>query len=243
MTMTGGAPSTGAGVPPQPSPVATGATVANPAPAPPLPRAAGTRYIGVQRSPSCGRWIAYVPEPNQQGGGGVRVVGAFPNEHAAALAHDRAAIFLHGDRAIVNFGAAFHAIERVFLNRCRARGADGGMNVCAMVVDGTYEGRYAAFLRAVFALEDYGDFWDVAFEFYVSRASEIGEEALVAGGEMLEAKFVAMHRNKAGSPEWRAWHARKIAEHNAERQRRKQQQFVGQKATNSSSSSTVLSRA
>ncbi|KAK3150570.1 hypothetical protein QOZ80_3AG0234910 [Eleusine coracana subsp. coracana] len=226
-----------AGVQPPPSSSA-GATATKPAPAPPLPRAPRVQYTGVQRSP-CGQWTAHVVDPDQHA---VRAIGPFPDEHAAALAHDRVAIAFHGGGSggaggRLNFGAAFHAIEHKFLVRCGAMRREE--DVCAMVADGSYEARYAAFLRAVFALERYGEFMDVILEFYIDRAAQVGEDALLAGGEKLVARFVAMHRNKAINPGWRDWYHRKIAQCIAERQ---QKQFAEQKASyNSSSTSTVLS--
>jgi hypothetical protein len=88
------------------------------------------------------------------------------------------------------------------------------MNVCSMVVDGTYE----------------------VFEFYVSRASEIGKEALVARCWKPSSSRCTGTRPAArrGGPGTLA---------RSRSSTRKQQQFVDQKASNSSSSSTVLSRA
>lgn len=170
-----------------------------------------------------------------------RAIGLFPDEHAAALAHDRVAIALHGDGARLNFGAAFHPVEHKFLLRCQQR--RDVAEVCAIVADGSYEARYVAFLRTVFAMERYGEFMDVMLEFYIDRAAQIGEDALVAGGEKLAARFVEMHTNKAMDPAWRDWYHRKVARCITERQHKmKQQQFAEQtNASSSSSSSTVLS--
>ncbi|TVU48292.1 hypothetical protein EJB05_07923, partial [Eragrostis curvula] len=238
MTMTT-APAPGAGTlrPPAISGAAATAAAATKPAAPALPR---FRYTGVQQSPSSGVWTAHVDDPDLLG---PRVIGAFADEHAAALAHDRVAIAFHGDGARINFGPAFHPVERQFLRRCRMRRAD--IDVCAIVADGSYEARYATFLRAVFALERYGEFLDVMIQFFIDRAAEIGMEALEAGGDKLVAKFVAMHRNKAVDPAWRGWYNRKVAQCLVEMERQKQikqQQFTEQKATNKSSSSTVLSR-
>ncbi|KAL6649277.1 hypothetical protein ACP70R_013501 [Stipagrostis hirtigluma subsp. patula] len=229
-----------AGAPPTTMSSGAAAPAAKPAHHAPPPRVA---YTGVRRSP-CGGWTAHVFDPDLRA---VRAIGTFPDEHAAALAHDRVSLAYHGDGARLNFRPAFHGIEHQFLRRCRMRAAD--IDVCGIVADGTYEARYATFLRAVFGLEDWSDFMDVMLEFFLDRAAEIGEEALVAGGEKLAAKFVEMHRNKAVDPAWRGWYHRRVAQcMEKQRQQRAggamavQNQCMDQQVSSNSDSSIVLSR-
>nr|CAB3501923.1 unnamed protein product [Digitaria exilis] len=197
------------------APVAAAASQAGRPPAAPrqqLPiRRPQLQYAGVRRGPN-GEWLAHVlvdPERGEH-----RTVGPFPDEHAAALAHDRIAIAFLGDSARANFRPAFHQIEQRFLRLCRTRA--GEIDVCRLVAEGTYEDRYATFLRSVLALQRWGEYLNVVIDFFVGRAGEIGEEALVEGGEKLAARFVEMHRNKATRPEWREGYR--------EEDRRKQQQ-------------------
>jgi hypothetical protein len=127
-----------------------------------------------------------------------------------------------GDRARPNFPAAFHPIEQRFLRLCRER--EGQIDVCALVADpGTYEARYATFLRSVLRLKQWGDFKGLIVEFFISRATEIGDDVLKEGGEKLEARFVEMHRNKAVDPQWRASYVRRVLQeqHNQHRQQQR----------------------
>ncbi|OQU93172.1 LOW QUALITY PROTEIN: hypothetical protein SORBI_3001G494150 [Sorghum bicolor] len=147
---------------------------------------AASPYTGVSRGPSGGGWMARVLVDPERGS--CRAVGPFPDPHAAALAHDRVAIAYLGDRARPNFPPAFHPIEQRFLRLCRER--EGQIDVCALVADpGTYEARYATFLRSVLRLKQWGDFKGLIVEFFISRASEIGDDILKEGGERLEARF------------------------------------------------------
>jgi len=167
--------------------------------------------------------------------GSCRAVGPFPDPHAAALAHDRVAIAYLGDRARPNFPPAFHPIEQRFLRLCRER--EGQIDVCALVADpGTYEARYATFLRSVLRLKQWGDFKGLIVEFFISRASEIGDDILKEGGERLEARFVEMHRNKAVDPKWRASYIRRVLQEQKNQQQvaaavQPQQQRWGGSAT------------
>jgi hypothetical protein len=208
-----------------------------PAPMSSRPQAAGmppqqvlrVQYVGVKRDPG-GGWAAHVlVDPERRA---YRTVGPFPDEHAAALAHDRVAIAHLGDRARANFRAGFHPMEQRFLRLCRTRA--GEIDVCALVADvGTYEARYATFLRAVLRLPHWGEYLDAILDFYIGRAAEIGEEALAeegGDGEKLAARFVEMHRNKATDPRWRAWHLAEVkrrVEEEKERRRRLQLQLQG----------------
>lgn len=161
------------------------------------------RYHGVHQDPM-GRWTAHVFDPELKT---FRLIGTFQHEHAAALAQDRVAIAYHGDRARINFGPAFYGVECQFLRRCQT--TKGAIDICGIVRDGTYEAKYATFLRAVYH-SSLRDLSDMILEFFICRALQIGEEAIDAGGEKLVTRFVEMHRNKALNPVWREWHHRKI---------------------------------
>ncbi|RLN43520.1 hypothetical protein C2845_PM01G04000 [Panicum miliaceum] len=100
-------------------------------------------------------------------------------------------------------------MEQRFLRLCRTR--DGEIDVCTLVAGGTYEARYATFLRAVLGLDWWGEYLGVVLDFFLNRAAEIGKEALEEGGEKLAARFVEMHRNKAVDPRWRAWYVGRVA--------------------------------
>ncbi|KAL6902404.1 hypothetical protein ACP4OV_005280 [Aristida adscensionis] len=209
------------------------------------------KYVGVERSPGGSTWAAHVLDPDNKGK--VLAVGAFADEHAAALAHDRLSLAYHGDAARLNFRPAFHGMEHQFLRRCRMRAPH--IDLRGIVEDGTYEARYATFLRAVYRLDDWRDYMDAMLEFFIDRAAEIGAAALEDGGERLAARFVEMHRNRAVDPAWRAWYHRRVA-HFAEVRRRQlrgasggggrpaavRPQCVEQQGSNNSGSSLVLSR-
>lgn len=159
--------------------------------------------------------------------GSCRTIGPFQDPHAAALAHDRVAIAFLGDRARPNFPPAFHPIEQRFLRLCQARA--GQIDVCALVADpGTYEARYATFLKSVLRLKQWGDFKGLIVEFFITRAAEIGDDILrdKEGGEKLEARFVEMHRNKAVDPQWRAAYIRRVLQEQQNRQMQMQQQVT-----------------
>ncbi|KAJ1298655.1 hypothetical protein BS78_01G470200 [Paspalum vaginatum] len=213
-------------VPAPPSSGAPGAAAAQagrpaPASAPQPPRRPMFHYAGVERAPD-GGWTARVPVDAE--GKRHRVIGPFADDHAAALAHDRVAIAFQGDSARANFRAAFHPIEQRFLRLCRTR--EGQIDVCALVADGTYEDRYATFLRAVLRLDQWGqEYTGFILDFFIDRAAEIGEAALAEGAdEALAARFVEMHRNKAVHPAWRAWYMSKALQ--KQKQKQNQTQFM-----------------
>ena len=162
--------------------------------------------------------------------GSCRTIGSFSDPHAAALVHDRVAIAYLGDRARPNFPAAFHPIEQRFLRLCRER--EGQIDVCALLADpGMYEARYATFLRSVLRLKQWGEFKGLIVEFFISRASEIGDDLLKEGGERLEARFVEMHRNKTVDPHWRPLYIHRVLQEqeNHKRQLQLQQQVAVQR--------------
>ncbi|CAD6202250.1 unnamed protein product [Miscanthus lutarioriparius] len=187
-----------------------------------VPRPRRLQYTGVTRGPSGDGWMARVLVDPERGS--CRTIGPFSDPHAAALVHDRVAIAYLGDRARPNFPAAFHPIEQRFLRLCRER--EGQIDVCALVADpGMYEARYATFLRSVLRLKQWGEFKGLIVEFFISRASEIGDDILKEGGEKLEARFVEMHRNKAVDPQWRASYIRRVLQEQQNQQRQQQLQL------------------
>ncbi|CAN6296411.1 unnamed protein product [Urochloa humidicola] len=194
---------------------------AAPTPPPPHPqKQPRLRYVGVKRLPGGGGWTAQVPVHPERPV--YRTVGPFPDEHAAALAHDRLAIAYVGDRARANFRPAFNHMELRFLQLCRERERE--IDLCALVADpATYEAWYAAYLREVLGMPHWGEYLDPVIDFFMDRATEIGEEALVEGGEKLVARFVEMHGNKARDPRWRASYVSFLMK-SVEMQRRQQQQ-------------------
>ena len=73
--------------------------------------------------------------------------------------------------------------------------------MCALVADlDTYKARYTTFLRSVLWLKQWGEFKGLIIEFFISHASEIGDNILKEGGKKLEARFMEMHRNKVVDP-------------------------------------------
>ncbi|CAN6290569.1 unnamed protein product [Urochloa humidicola] len=209
------------------APAPTSSAVAPGAPTPPPPPR--LQYVGVRRLPGGGGWAAHVlVDPERRA---YRTVGPFPDEHAAALAHDRVAMAYLGDRGRANFRPAFNQMEQRFLRLCRTR--EGEIDLCALVADAaTYEARYAAFLRAVLALPRWGEYLGAVVEFFIGRAREIGEDALKdESGEMVADRFVEMHRNKARDPRWRASYVdfltKRMETLERERLRRQQQQREG----------------
>ena len=69
--------------------------------------------------------------------------------------------------------------------------------MCALVAGTparTRPGTRSTFLRSsVLRLKQWGDFKGLVVEFFISHASEIGDDVLKEGGERLEARFVEMH--------------------------------------------------
>ncbi|XP_052150432.1 vegetative cell wall protein gp1-like [Oryza glaberrima] len=190
----------GEGAPPpartMPPPSSQAATSTPPAAATPLqrPPAQATAqpstqryYVGVQRDKGTGKWAACVVDPSNPTKH--RLVGAFPDEHAAALA------------------------------LCAATSSPGSH--CGLVAGGDkYDEKYSEFLRKIYHgvmdnSPSYKKFFDVILDFFIARAREIGREALEDGGDMLVERFVAMHKNKAVTPRWRAWYRRKVEEAHA----------------------------
>ncbi|KAF0912901.1 hypothetical protein E2562_019481 [Oryza meyeriana var. granulata] len=175
---------------------------------------------------STGKWAACVLDPVDTSK--IRRVGAFPDEHAAALAHDRLDIAFHGAGARVNFNPAFHGVERQFLKLSMAQKVSPADGLCRMVADGTYDEKYSQFLRrmydGVMNKSRCKLFTSVILEFFIHRASEIGTDAIIAGGPRLVERFVAMHKNKATSPAWREWYSQKMAQAQAQNMSTKQQQ-------------------
>uniref|UniRef100_A0A0E0NQ45 Uncharacterized protein n=1 Tax=Oryza rufipogon TaxID=4529 RepID=A0A0E0NQ45_ORYRU len=223
----------GEGAPPpartMPPPSSQAATSTPPAAATPLqrPPAQATAqpstqryYVGVQRDKGTGKWAACVVDPSNPTKH--RLVGAFPDEHAAALAHDRLDLAFRGGGhrgAGANFRPAFHAVELEFLRLCAATSSPGSH--CGLVAGGDkYDEKYSEFLRKIYHgvmdnSPSYKKFFDVILDFFIARAREIGREALEDGGDMLVERFVAMHKNKAVTPRWRAWYRRKVEEAHA----------------------------
>lgn len=212
-----------------PPPSSQAATSSPPAAATPLqrPPAQATAqpstqryYVGVQRDKGTGKWAACVVDPSNPTKH--RLVGAFPDEHAAALAHDRLDLAFRGGGhrgAGANFRPAFHAVELEFLRLCAATSSPGSH--CGLVAGGDkYDEKYSEFLRKIYHgvmdnSPSYKKFFDVILDFFIARAREIGREALEDGGDMLVERFVAMHKNKAVTPRWRAWYRRKVEEAHA----------------------------
>ncbi|KAL5210923.1 hypothetical protein ABZP36_006546 [Zizania latifolia] len=203
-------------MPALPPPLWQAAAAAAAAMPPSLSQAHGTvhhpfPYDGVKQDAFTGKWAATVFDPDLND---VRLVGAFPDEHTAALAHDRLDIAFHSDRARVNFKPAFHDVELQFLRRCRAK--KNVFDICAIVGDGTYDEHYAKFLSTLYQQAMYHSgarsFTNVILDFFICRASEIWREADDAGDEKLAERFVDMHKNKATNPRWREWYHRKVAQ-------------------------------
>ncbi|CAD6202248.1 unnamed protein product [Miscanthus lutarioriparius] len=113
------------------------------------------------------------------------------------------------------------------LSSMRVLGPD--RRVCAGGGPGTYEAGYATFLRSMLRLKQWGEFKGVA-KFFISRASEIGDDVLNESGERLEARFVEMHRNKAVDPQCCASYIRRVLQEQ-EIQQRHQQQLLQQQVT------------
>uniref|UniRef100_A0A0E0K971 AP2/ERF domain-containing protein n=1 Tax=Oryza punctata TaxID=4537 RepID=A0A0E0K971_ORYPU len=189
-------------------------------------------YVGVQQDKGTGKWAACVVDPANPTKH--RLVGAFPDEHAAALAHDRLDIaFRGGDRAAgANFRPAFHAVELDFLKLCADKSPDA---LCGLVASGDkYDEKYSEFLRKIYNGVMHNSssckkFMDVILDFFIARAKEIGKEALLAGGARLVERFVAMHKNKAVTARWRAWYHQKVEEAQAKQVAAQRQQGMANK--------------
>ncbi|KAG8096009.1 hypothetical protein GUJ93_ZPchr0013g35510 [Zizania palustris] len=202
----GGAGAPARGMPPSTS----GATHQTPALPPPLSHVAAAAmppplspahstvhhprpYEGVKQDASTGKWTATVFDPDLND---VRLVGAFPDEHTAALAHDRLDIAFHYNR--------------------RQRQLQDGVPQCGARVPPPVSGqervRHLCHRRRRHVRRALRQ----VSQDTLPAASEIWREADDLSNEKLTERFIEMHQNKATTPRWREWYHRKIAQQHAE---------------------------
>jgi hypothetical protein len=193
---------------------------------PPLPK---LTYVGVYRDPSKG-WMARAMDLKRRA---ARSIGPFHDPHQAALAHDRAALACAGrgirTAKQLNFPTSFYRVETAFLQRWEgdvcdavesgeyekiyARFLRAGFRAAMNIEEGDEGGEQTADELIAGCVGDGGFLWDDIENFFIYRAGEIGEEALGdeawekdgqgRGRELLQKRFVEMHRNKSLCAVWR----------------------------------------
>nr|XP_051197401.1 uncharacterized protein LOC127310803 [Lolium perenne] len=162
-----------------------------------------------------------------------------PSGPSTTRTHDRVAVACAGRGIIttkqLNFGSSFYRVETAFLLLWEG-------NVCGAVETGEYEEIYARFLTigfmAAMNIKGGEQTTDEADELIAScRAGEIGEEALGDeawekdghghGRELLQKRFMEMHRNKSLCAVWRRKnHVEKMKTMMMQNQQRQQQQQI-----------------